>query len=135
MKRAVRALPQLAGEPNVVPMIDVLLVLLIIFMIAQSATRRAFDLQLPQDTGSTSSAPSIVLSVEPGPRYVLNGGSIAREALASHLRAVFQNRPTKVLFVRGAPTLRYQDVIAAYDAARGAGVKVTGVAPYVPATQ
>lgn len=135
MKPTARPLPQLTGEPNVVPMIDVLLVLLIMFMIAQSATRRAFDLQLPQDTGSTSSAPSIVLSVEPGPHYVLNGSSIAREALPSHLRAVFQDRPTKVLFVRGAPTVRYQDVVSAYDAARGAGVKVTGVAPYAPRTQ
>lgn len=130
MKPAPRALPQLTGEPNVVPMIDVLLVLLIIFMIAQSAGRRAFDLQLPQDTGSTSSAPSIVLSVEPGPRYVLNGSAINPAALTLQLRQVYDGRPTKVLFVRGAPTVRYQDVITAYDAARGAGVKVTGVAPY-----
>lgn len=113
-----------------VPMIDVLLVLLIIFMIAQSATRRAIDLQLPQDTAATSAAPSIVLSVEPGPRYVLNGSAIVASALGARLRDVFAGRATKVLFVRGAPTVRYQDVIVAYDAARGAGVKVTGVAPY-----
>lgn len=129
MKPAARVLPSLTGEPNVVPMIDVLLVLLIIFMIAQSATRRAFDLQLPQESGTTASAPSIVLSVEPGPRYVLNGSTVPRSALTLQLRDVFDGRPAKVLFVRGAPTVRYQDVVAAYDAARGAGVKVTGIAP------
>ncbi len=129
MKPAPRALPQLAGEPNVVPMIDVLLVLLIIFMMAQGATRRAFDLQLPQDSESTSSAPSIVLSVDPGPRYVLNGAEIPRGALSARLRDVFADRATKVLFVRGASTVRYQDVVAAFDAARGAGVRVTGIVP------
>lgn len=128
MKPTARALPQLAGEPNVVPMIDVLLVLLIVFMIAQTAVWRTFDLQLPQDARNTSSDPSIVLSVATGPRYEINGRPVARAALSDELRRAFAGRPTKILFVRGARTVRYQDVVSAFDAARGAGVRVTGVA-------
>ena len=122
-------LPGLTREPNVVPMIDVLLVLLVIFMIAQVPARKALALQLPQDAESTSSSPSVVLSVETGPRYSINGTPIAHERLTSELREIFRDRPTKILFVRGAPAVRYQDVVAAFDAARGAGVRVTGVVP------
>ena len=124
-------LPGLTREPNVVPMIDVLLVLLVIFMIAQSQARRAFDLQLPQDDDRRSQSPSVVLSVDPGPHYVLNGTLIARGMLTGELRRVFQDRHEKILFVRGAPSVRYQDVVSAFDAARGAGVRVTGVVPHV----
>lgn len=120
---------RLTRDPNVVPMIDVLLVLLIIFMIAQQPVRKAFDLQLPVETPTSSPAPSIVLSVEQGSRYVLNGTPIARGELGAELQRVFADRPTKVLFMRGAPTARYHEVVAAFDAARGAGVRVTGIVP------
>lgn len=126
------ALPGLTREPNVVPMIDVLLVLLVIFMIAQVPARKALDLQLLQDAGGAAPSPSLVLSVEAGPRYVLNGAPIAREGLAGELQRLFENRPEKILFVHGAPAVRYQDVISAFDAARGAGVRVTGVVPRRP---
>ena len=70
-------LPRLTREPNVVPMIDVLLVLLIIFMIASASQRRALDLQLPQQSSGGASGPSLVLTVHPGPPYALNGAVIA----------------------------------------------------------
>jgi biopolymer transport protein ExbD len=125
-------LPRLTREPNVVPMIDVLLVLLIIFMIAQTPARKALELQLPQDAVRASPSPSLVLSVEAGPRYLLNGIPLARGELAAELRRALQGRPEKTLFVRGAPTVRYQDVVSAFDAARGAGVHVMGVVPRRP---
>ncbi|MCC6929420.1 MAG: biopolymer transporter ExbD [Gemmatimonadaceae bacterium] len=126
------SIPGLTREPNVVPMIDVLLVLLVIFMIAQVAVRKEFPLQLPQDEGTSASEPSLVLSVEAGPRYVLNGIDIAPGELTARLQQVVRDRPRKILFVRGAPTVRYQDVVTAFDAARGAGVHVTGVVPRRP---
>lgn len=126
------ALPRLNREPNVVPMIDVLLVLLIIFMIAQDPVRKAFDLQLPDESRGEDGAPPIVLSVEAGPRYTLNGSAISAAALTETLRGVFQDRPTKILFVKGAPNARYHEVVAAFDAARGAGIRVTGIVPRRP---
>jgi biopolymer transport protein ExbD len=42
------------------------------------------------------------------------------------LNEIYRNRPQKVIFVKANPDVVYQDVIAAMDAARGAGVKVIG---------
>ena len=125
-------LPRLTREPNVVPMIDVLLVLLIIFMIASASQRRALDLQLPQQSSGGASGPSIVLTVDPGPRYALNGTVIDASRLGAELTRTFRDRPEKVLFVKGAPRVRYQEVVYAFDVARGAGVPVTGVVPGRP---
>ena len=46
--------------------------------------------------------------------------------LAARLRAVYEGRPDKVLFVKADPGLRYAAVIDAMDVARGAGVRVIG---------
>jgi len=114
-------------EPNVVPMIDVLLVLLIIFMMATTSTRRALDLQLPESQTSGPSEPPIVLEVRAGPTFAINGAAVASGDLAARLAMVYRDRPRKVIYVRGDPAVRYQDVIGAMDVARGAGVRATGV--------
>jgi biopolymer transport protein ExbD len=119
-------------EPNVVPMIDVLLVLLIIFMLATAEmVRRAFELQLPQPAqGTASGTPPLVLSVAPGPEYVVNGQRLAPDRLESELRTIFTGRNERILFVKGDRAMRYQDIVRAFDAARGAGVKVTAIVPW-----
>jgi biopolymer transport protein TolR len=125
-------LPRLTREPNVVPMIDVLLVLLIIFMVATAAKRRALDVQLPPARSTGATGTSIVLGVDPGGRYTLNGTRVEGSALRDEITRVFRDRPEKILFVRGAPTMRYQEVVHAFDVARGAGVRVLGIVPGVP---
>ena len=121
----------MVAEPNVVPMIDVLLVLLIIFMIATAETvRRAFDVQLPQHgTATGPSSLPLVLTVAPGPRYTLNGQRLAPDRLEGELRSIFAGRTERILFVRGERAMRYQEVIRAFDAARGAGIVVTAIVP------
>ena len=122
----------LQPEPNVTPMIDVLLVLLIIFMflVAMNQPRR-IDLQLPDPRAERPSggAPSIVLEVLPGGGYAVNHAPVAHEALGSYLRTLYAGRPDKILFVQGDPRVRYQDVFEAMDVARGAGVRVIGIPP------
>jgi biopolymer transport protein TolR len=123
----------LTNEPNVVPMIDILLVLLIIFMIMQPMMRRAIDLQLPDPTPVVAPANSIsdqiVLEVLPNDQYQVNTQPLTKEALPARLMEIYTGRPDKIIFVKGHPDVKYQNVIFAMDAARGAGVKVIGVAP------
>ena len=122
----------LTNEPNVTPMIDVLLVLLIIFMLVVPMSRKAIDLQLPDPTEQQSSAtppPQIVLEVFPGDKFAVNKEPLTKANLASRLKEIYDGRPEKVIFVKGDPKVKYSEVIFAMDVARGAGVKVIGVSP------
>jgi biopolymer transport protein ExbD len=122
----------LTNEPNVTPMIDVLLVLLIIFMLVVPMSRKAIDLQLPDPTEQQSSAtppPQIVLEVLPGEKYLVNKEPLSKTALTKRLKEIYDGRPEKIIFVKGDPKVKYSDVIFAMDVARGAGVKVIGVSP------
>jgi biopolymer transport protein ExbD len=123
----------LSNEINVTPMIDVLLVLLIIFMMAVPMMRKAIDVQLPDPTPQTQAAntPSdqIVLQVLPGEKFKINSEDVSKERLHARLKEIYDPRPDKIIFVKGDPKVKYQDVIFAMDVARGAGVKVIGAAP------
>ena len=123
----------LNSDPNVVPMIDIMLVLLIIFMMMQPLMRKAIDLQLP-DPQPAQAPPSqasnqIVLEVLPDGQYAINKEPVTKERLASRLKEIYDPRPDKIIFIKGDPTVKYQDVIWTMDVARGAGVKVIGVPP------
>jgi biopolymer transport protein ExbD len=122
----------LNAEPNVTPMIDVLMVLLIIFMVIVPSSRKALDVQLPDpNPAPTTSTPTsqIVLEVLPGGQYTVNKQPVAGPQLAQRLKEIYDPRPEKIIFVKGDPTVKYQDVIKAMDIARGSGVKVIGVPP------
>jgi biopolymer transport protein TolR len=123
----------LNNEPNVVPMIDIMLVLLIIFMIMQPMMRKAIDLQLPDPqpavVTANSASDQIVLEVLPEGAFAVNKEPLTKETLSKRLTEIYEGRPDKIMFVKGDPKVQYQDVIYAMDVARGAGVKVIGVPP------
>jgi biopolymer transport protein ExbD len=124
----------LSHEPNVIPMIDILLVLLIIFMIIQPMMRKAIDLQLPDPTPQQAAPPSanvdqIVLEIGPSMNLSINKEPVTKERLSARLKEIYDPRPSKVLFIKADGTNKYQEVIWAMDVARGAGVKVIGVPP------
>lgn len=124
---------RLTNDINVTPMIDVLLVLLIIFMLVVPMSRKALDLQLPDPTPQEQTGPpppQIVLEVQPGNKYFVNKEPIPKDRLLARLTEIYNGRPEKIIFVKGAPVgVKYSDVIYAIDVARGAGVKVIGVSP------
>jgi biopolymer transport protein ExbD len=121
------------NEPNVVPMIDILLVLLIIFMMQVPMNRMAVDAQIPPEQRSQqeSQGPSnnIVLQLLADGTYEINGAPVVRSGLDARFHEIYDNRPAKILFVKSAPTRTYQEVIEAMDIARGAGVQVIGFTP------
>ena len=113
---------------NMTPMIDVLLVLLAIFMIAQPVLLKTIDVQIPREKRgeATASAPPIVLEIDADGNYSINKRPIAADNLEITLRQVYMNRPDKVLFIKADGDVVYEQVVAAMDAARGAGVSVLG---------
>ena len=123
----------LTSEPNMTPMIDVLLVLLIIFMMVIPMSRRAIDLQLPDPNPAQVSTPQastqIVLEVMPNEQYAINKKAVTKATLFDELKSIYEGRPDKIIFIKGDPRVKYQEVIWAMDQARGAGVLVIGAAP------
>ncbi|MGQ0713355.1 MAG: ExbD/TolR family protein [Gemmatimonadaceae bacterium] len=118
------------AEPNVIPMIDIMLVLLIIFMITVPALAAGFQAVPPEGVNlkpHPEEDSDQVLGIDAQGNYYLNKQPIRAEDLPTALRRIFDARTVdKILFVKAHRELPYQAVLDAMDIASKSGVRMVG---------
>jgi biopolymer transport protein TolR len=119
-----------ASSPNVTPMIDVMLVLLIIFMVVTPLINAGFQAQPPSGINLKSHPEENedqVLGIDAFGQYYLNKKPIKNETLADQLKRIFDARTSdKILYVKADRNLDYSKVLDAIDIAAHNGVRVVG---------
>jgi biopolymer transport protein TolR len=128
------------AEPNVVPMIDVMLVLLIIFMVVTPALTAGFTANPPQGINLKShpeEETDQVLGIDNNGQYYINKKPVAFDTLAQTIKAIFDKRQMdKILYVKADKDLPYGKILDAMDIAAKNGVRVVGaISDQVPGTK
>jgi biopolymer transport protein TolR len=119
------------GTPNVTPMVDVMLVLLIIFMVVAPTLLDGFVAE-PPNAANVRDHPidsaDVTLGIDAGGRYYLNKTPVDAATLGVRLEGIFERAGSdRVLYLKADQELEYAKILAAVDTARNHGVIVVGM--------
>jgi biopolymer transport protein TolR len=124
--------PTLA-EINIIPLVDVVLVLLLIFMLTAPMMYRGIDVNLPRAaTKPTAVEERMVLTVTRDQKIYLNDRPVALAALDGTLRDAFRTRTDKTLYLKADAALQYGAVVETMDRVRRAGIEKLGMVTEPP---
>ncbi len=125
------------SEINVIPLVDVMLVLLIIFMVAAPMMQKGIEVNLPvaQRTQRMSEQRvyvTVPLSYQEDGRVFIDDEGVSREVLAERMRQMMVNQEQKEVFLRGDGGVRLQDLMDVMDRLKEGGVERVGVVSQPP---
>jgi biopolymer transport protein TolR len=116
------------AEINIVPLVDVVLVLLLIFMLTAPMMYRGIDVNLPRASAKpTAVEERMVLTVTKDRALFLNEKRVAPGGLEGSLRDAFRNRTDKTLYLKADAGLSYGAVVETMDMVRRAGIERLGM--------
>ena len=125
---------KLKAEINVVPYIDVMLVLLIIFMVTAPLLNLGVDIELPHSNAKSMQEKKdpVIVSVDPAGNYFLtveagSNEAVTRDTLLAKMRAIVNQNPQVPVFVAGDGSANYQKVMDAMVLLQEAGVERVGL--------
>jgi biopolymer transport protein TolR len=116
------------SEINIIPLVDVVLVLLLIFMLTAPLMYRGIDVNLPKTAGKpTVTEERMELTLTRDQQLYLNGKPLSLGALEQALRDIFKNRTDKTLYLKADQALQYGFVIETMDKVRRSGIEKLGM--------
>ncbi|HXH68686.1 MAG TPA: biopolymer transporter ExbD [Candidatus Limnocylindrales bacterium] len=120
------------ATPNIVPLIDILLVLIIIFMVITPLTPKGMDTLVPQPSPNQQQNQelenkTVVVQVLKGDKLKINNEDANWDTLGPRIEQVFKDRAEKVAFVKGDNDVLFMSVARAIDVMRGAGIDKVGL--------
>jgi biopolymer transport protein TolR len=116
------------AEINIIPLVDVTLVLLLIFMLTAPLMYRGIDVNLPKTAGKpTATEERMVLTLTKEQTIYVNEKPVALASLEQTLRDLFKNRQDKTLYLRADQALQYGFVVETMDRIRRSGIEKLGM--------
>jgi biopolymer transport protein TolR len=119
------------SEPNIVPLIDVLLVLIIIFMVITPTTPQGLRALVPQPAPDTPHAvqppDTIVVQLSADGKVRINQNDVSWDGLGPRLQDIFKRRADKAAFVKGDDSVEFVQVARAIEVMRSSGIEDVGL--------